>query len=385
MIKSVKVRTKRSSYAYTISIGAGLLSNAGTWAREVLDGGVRRVAVVSNRKVFKLYGAVLEAELRSVGANPVINLIGDGERFKNLRTLERTLSFLTRSGIGRTDAVVALGGGVVGDLAGFAAATYLRGISLVQVPTTLLAMIDSSVGGKTGINSVFGKNLIGAFHRPRGVLIDPETLLTLPPRELTAGFCEAIKHGVIGGNQLFHQTAEFLRNSRFSSSRLSFRKVADFDGLSALLAAQVAFKAKIVAGDETEDPERIDPGSRKILNFGHTFGHALEKVTNFRYLRHGEAVGHGIRFAAALSKNIGLLSKNSLNLLYDVVHRAGPLPSIRNIDPKGVFSSFRFDKKNLDGSIHWILLEEIGKPVIVPHSAISRSALDSAFREVSRF
>ncbi len=384
MIKHVKVKTARHLSHYSIFIGDGLLSTAGEWASNVLSGKRRRIAVISNPTVFRLYGERFVSSLRAADFSVFVHLIGDGERFKNLRTLERTLEFLSSSGMGRTDSVAALGGGVVGDLAGFAAAIYLRGIPFLQVPTTLLAMIDSSVGGKTGVNSRFGKNLIGAFHQPSGVLIDPQTLATLPRRELTAGFCEAIKQGAIGSRKLFDQTAAFLARFNARSSNLTLADNGLSSTLSSLLAEQVRFKAGIVAGDELEQADRLDPRSRKILNFGHTFGHALEKVTKFKYLRHGEAVGHGILFAAALSKNLGLLPRDEVTLLYDVVRRAGKLPPIGNIDPKEIFSTFKFDKKNVDGSLHWILLESIGRPRIVPHSSVGRSAQISAFKEITR-
>ncbi|HMQ04849.1 MAG TPA: 3-dehydroquinate synthase [Pyrinomonadaceae bacterium] len=384
MIKSVNVRTHRASSAYKVSIEAGLLQRTGDLATKVLRSTGGRIAIISNSKVYGHYGKAVESSLTGSGFKVFVHLIGDGERFKNLRTLERSLLFLNSSGIGRTDAVIALGGGVVGDLAGFAAAVYLRGVKFFQIPTTLLAMIDSSVGGKTGVNSVFGKNLIGAFHQPSGVVIDPLTLKTLPRRQLTAGLCEAIKHGAVGERELFNSTAELLDGLNLTSPGRNSRIDEQEERLAAFLVSQVRFKAMIVSGDETESPDRTDARSRKILNFGHTFGHALERVTKFRYFLHGEAVGHGIRFAAALSKNLGLLSKDDVELLYDVVHRAGPLPPIAKIDPKQIFSSFKFDKKNLDGSLNWVLLRKIGQPVIIPDSELSQAAQLSAFREIVR-
>ncbi len=250
------------------------------------------------------------------------------------------------------------------------------------MPTTLLSMIDSSVGGKTGINSTYGKNLIGAFYQPRGVMVDVVRLSTLPKRELTAGFCEAIKQGAISNLQLFEQTAGFLEKCDLTMLGRLVENDAFVGDLTSLLREQIGFKAEIVAGDERESPDKIDARSRKILNFGHTFAHALEKVTNYRYLKHGEAVGYGIRFAAGLSKKLGLLAPNEVNLLNDVVHRAGKLPPIRNIDPRIIFETFKYDKKLVNNSLQWILLEGIGRPVIIPNSEVPESALMAVFEEI---
>lgn len=384
MTKTVTVRTKERSTSYKIGIGTGLLSEVGKWAADALSTRSGKVVIVSNKKVFGLYGDLVAKSLEAAGFRPFVHLVGDGERFKNLKTLEGLLKSFSSSKLTRTDAVIALGGGVVGDMAGFAAAIYLRGVDFLQVPTTLLSMIDSSVGGKTGVNSSFGKNLIGAFYQPRGVLIDTDTLRTLPGREVTAGFCEAIKQGAISGKKLFAETARLLDHLR----EQGLAKAADnpdfADALASLLAAQVAFKAEIVAGDEREAVGKTDARSRKILNFGHTFGHALEKVTNYRYLRHGEAVGHGIRFAAELSKNLGLLAQDEVKLLNDVVRRAGKLPPINRIDPRDIFATFKYDKKLIDNSLHWVLLESIGKPVIFPHAEIPQAALVGTFKAVTR-
>jgi 3-dehydroquinate synthase len=384
VVSNVTVTTKGRAISYEIRIDDGLLGAAGEWAAKTLPRAPGRVAIVSNKKIFGLYGEQVRRDLTATGFQTSVHLIGDGERFKNLKTLESTLKFLSESKLSRTDAVVALGGGVVGDLTGFAASVYLRGIDFLQIPTTLLSMIDSSVGGKTGVNSSFGKNLIGSFYQPRGVLIDTDTLKTLPEREVTAGFCEAVKQGAIGGRQLFDTTARLLE--RLDGARMS-RKLDDPEFaayLASVLAAQVSFKARIVAGDEREAVGKMDARSRKILNFGHTLGHALEKVTNYRYLKHGEAVGHGIRFAAALSKNLGLLAPDEVKLLNDVVRRAGKLPAIDNIDPREIFATFKYDKKMINDSLQWILLEKMGKPVIFPHSKIPQAALAASLKEIAR-
>ncbi|HTK37372.1 MAG TPA: 3-dehydroquinate synthase [Pyrinomonadaceae bacterium] len=372
-VRSVRVDHRATSSHYTVEIGGNLLDGIGRSAISVLGNSTRKVAIVSNKKVFGLYGSQVEKSLKRAGSETSVWLMGDGERFKNLRSLETALAFFSESKLTRTDAVIALGGGVVGDLTGFAAAVYLRGIRFLQVPTTLLSMIDSSVGGKTGVNSSFGKNLIGSFHRPSGVFVDIETLRTLPKRELTAGFCEAVKQAAIAGPKLFDKTAKVLTSNRL-----------DGDDLSGLIKEQIAFKASIVAGDETEEVNRTDARSRKILNFGHTLAHALEKVTNYRYFKHGEAVGWGILFAANLSKKLEILDQHELKLLCDVVRMAGPLPAIDNIDPQKIVEAFQFDKKVVGRQPQWILLEGIGKPVIVPGEQIPISAIKQALRTISK-
>ena len=384
MNKTVSIDFQYPRSGYAIEIRRDLLSDSGEWAKKCIGRKAGKAALVSNALVFGLYGEVVKKSLERAGFDVFVCLIGDGERFKSFRTLQKALDAFSENRLSRTDVVVALGGGVVGDLAGFAASVYLRGVGFLQIPTTLLSMIDSSVGGKTGINSNYGKNLIGAFYQPKGVLVDVKTLLTLPKRELTAGFCEAIKQGAIANRKLFEQTAMFLEKYDLKSLGHLFEDNEFVGDMTALLSAQIAFKASIVANDERESPDKVDAKSRKILNFGHTFAHAIEKVTNYRYLKHGEAVGYGIRFAADLSKKIGLLAPDEVNLLNDVVHRAGTLPPISNLDPRIIFETFKYDKKLVNNSLQWILLEGIGKPVIFPNSDIPHSALRSAFKDVTR-
>lgn len=368
---TVKVRLKSNPHQYEIRIGYQLLHQSGQWASDFLPVKGGKIVIVSNPKIFGLYGGLVQQSLEKSGFKVAVWLMKDGEKYKNFRSLENLLKFFSEQKLTRTDAVVALGGGVVGDLAGFASAVYLRGIAFLQIPTTLLAMIDSSVGGKTGINSDFGKNLIGAFHQPSGVLIDVSALKTLNQREITAGFCEAVKHAAISGRQLFDETSIFLRNYPVSKN---FKKNFDdrnfLEKLSALLTLQVTFKAEIVMNDERESVARIDSRSRKILNFGHTFAHALEKVTKYRYLRHGEAVGYGILFAAELSKSLEFLDKNHLKLLNDVLKFVGSLPTLQNIEAEEIYQAFSFDKKNVGERLQWVLLKEVGQPIIVSDEKI---------------
>jgi 3-dehydroquinate synthase len=370
----IAVRHRSTSSSYLIDIAGPRLDQIADWAFDRLGGHPRKAALISNPTVFDLYGERLVSNLKSAGIEASVWLMKDGERYKDLGSLKGALKHLSEQQLSRDDVVIALGGGVVGDLAGFAASIYLRGIRSLQVPTTFLAMIDSSVGGKTGINSEFGKNLIGTFHRPSGVLIDPSVLSTLPRRELTAGYCEAIKHGALSGAKLLKATSDHLAGGHSA--------VDSIEGFEKLIHDQVSFKASIVRQDETEETGRTDAGSRKILNFGHTFGHALERVTNYRRLRHGEAVGYGVLVAAELSKNLDLLPRDELNLLYDVVHRAGALPRISDIEPVEIFKAFKLDKKMSAGNLQWILLNGIGKPVIVPENVIPRSALTRAVKAI---
>jgi 3-dehydroquinate synthase len=375
MNQKVAVKLKEKPAEYEIEIGHDSLKNCGSWARECLSQGKKKIAIVSNAKVFRLYGEKVKESLEKAGFEVFVRLMKDGEKHKNFRSLETALKFFSEKKLTRTDAVIALGGGVVGDLAGFAAAIYLRGIAFLQIPTTLLAMIDSSVGGKTAVNSDFGKNLIGAFYQPEGVLIDVETLKTLPRRELTAGFCEAVKQGAISGEDLFNQTARFLENYSPENFKKYFSDEKFLSESKNLIAAQVAFKAEIVVGDEQESVTRIDAKSRKILNFGHTLAHALEKVTDYKYFKHGEAVGFGILAAGEIAKNIGIFGKNELKSLNDVIGLVGKLPNADNIEIKDVIEAFEFDKKSIDKTLQWILLEEIGKPVIVGSEKIPAKIL----------
>lgn len=373
MPSTVSIASKGNPSKYDIEIHPGILSDAGTQIASIAAHKNSRVAVISNKKVFDLYGSRLLDSIEAAGIDVATCLIGDGERFKNLRTLEKTLLFLNKHGFKRTDTVVAFGGGVVGDLAGFAASIHLRGIPFVQIPTTLLSMIDSSVGGKTGVNTSYGKNLVGTFYQPAKVLIDQYLLSTLPKREVTAGFCEAVKQGAIGGIPLLKKVSTVLemdtRDARYAAA------------LEQMLDTQVRFKASIVRLDEREAVEKTDGNSRKILNFGHTFAHALEKLTNYRYFKHGEAVGHGILFAAALSKKLELISDHEVELLNDVVHRCGVLPPIRDIDPSEVLEAFKYDKKNVGNSVQWVLLRGIGNPTVVSQHVIPKPALVEVIRK----
>ena len=381
-MEKVFVRLEQNPHQYDIEIGHDSLIKSGEWAKNCLSEKTKKIVIVSNAKVFRLYGGVVEKSFEKSGFEVHVFLMGDGEKYKSFRVLEKVLSFSSQKKLKRTDAIVALGGGVVGDLAGFAAAIYLRGVAFLQIPTTLLSMIDSSVGGKTAVNTEFGKNLIGAFHQPNGVLIDVQTLQTLPRRELTAGFCEAVKQAAISSEKLFDQTAAFLENYPLNQFKKYFANEKFLFELEIFISAQIDFKAQIVMQDERESADRIDAKSRKILNFGHTFAHALEKITDYKRFKHGEAVGYGILFAAEMSKNLAIFGKDKVILLNDVVHRAGNLPDLRGIGSEEVFEAFAFDKKQIGKSLQWILLENIGKPLV--RQDISKSIVKKTLEEFLR-
>jgi 3-dehydroquinate synthase len=354
-----------------INIGAGIRKRLG----ELLPiKAPRRVAIVSNERVFDLYGRDVKRSLKSAGFTPLKWLMAEGERYKSFRSLEKAVTFLSENRLERDDLVLALGGGVVGDLAGFAAAIYLRGLSLVQVPTTLLSQIDSSVGGKTGINLPTGKNLVGAFHQPSHVFIDTKTLVSLPPRELVSGFCEIVKQALISDPSLFEMTVECLQK------QASERDFLLSPGFEKLIAAQCGFKASIVANDERESTSRTDTKSRRVLNFGHTTAHALETITNYRYFRHGEAVGYGMLVAGELSRNLGLIDPGTLESLRDAVRFCGPLPRADHLDTNQITGALKQDKKSVGGQINWVLLEGIGRPRIVEGRLISAKNLRLSLR-----
>jgi 3-dehydroquinate synthase len=368
----INVSLAREKPQYQIHIGPDVLSDAGDITRRTLGPQSRRAIVVSNRRVFDLYGAKLLRSLRTNGFQATSWLMGDGERFKSLGTAEKALQFFSTAGLERTDAVVALGGGVVGDLAGFAAATYLRGVPLIHVPTTVTAQIDSSIGGKTGVNLAHAKNAIGSFHQPKAVIIDVETIKTLPQRELIGGWCEAVKNGAVSSRKLFDQTLMFLSQAKNGKGRSP--------EIVNLIRSHCEFKAGIVAGDERENAMRTDKRSRRVLNFGHTIGHALEAVTNYKRFRHGEAVGHGMHVAAEISKNMGLLAASELELLGDGIRLCGPLPPADDLDPSEILRLTQTDKKRVGGNVQWVLLEEIGRPRIVADQEIPRRLIRDAVR-----
>lgn len=345
-MKTINVRLKDRSYQ--IKITPQSLDAAGELTRQTLGEKARNAIFISNPTVEALYGKRLASSFKGAGFRVQRFLIGDGERFKTLRTAETLYKFLIEQKVERSDFIVALGGGVVGDLAGFVAATYLRGIKFVQIPTTLLAQIDSSVGGKTGVNHALGKNLIGAFHQPALVVIDPETLRSLPSREMRAGLHEALKYGVIKDRRLFYRMVR----------DLEALKQCEAEALTHLITRSCEIKARVVEQDEREGD------LRRILNFGHTIGHALEAVTHYRRFLHGEAVGQGMRAAACLAERAGLLAANQRLAIEEAVLSVGDLPQTNNLALRDIMMAMQRDKKAEAGRIAFVLPVEIGRVVI---------------------
>jgi 3-dehydroquinate synthase len=371
-MKQISVHFKAHEQSCEIRVGSGIFRDLGNEARRTLGQPARTIVIISNAKVFGHYGAVVSRGLRNADFRIKHWLMGDGERYKSWRTLEKALAFLSSAKLERNDAILALGGGVVGDLAGLAAALHLRGIDLLHAPTTLLAQIDASIGGKTAVNTNAGKNLVGVFHQPRGIWIDTLTLKTLPERELTSGWCEAVKQGAVGNRALFSNTYKFLQSC---SSRKQLAEPPQ-----RLIRAQCEFKALIVSQDERENVNRSDQGSRRILNFGHTTAHALETVTRYRRFRHGEAVGYGMLIAGEISVRLGLLPSSELELLRDAVRLCGRLPRADNLDPESIVRALAHDKKLVGGEIRWILLKRIGEAHIVTGREVTLRLLRTCLR-----
>jgi 3-dehydroquinate synthase len=302
--------------------------------------GPRRI-IVSSPLVWDLHGD----RLRQAATEPEPILIPDGERFKNTATVARVYEALIKAGADRATVVIAAGGGVIGDMAGFAAATYLRGVRLVQVPTTLMAQVDSAIGGKVGVNHPLGKNLIGAFHAPRLVIADPEVLTTLPRREFRAGLYEVIKYGIIASPALFDRVA----------TSLPALFARDQAVLASVVADSCRIKAEVVSADERES------GLRRILNFGHTVGHALEAVTRFRRFRHGEAVAYGMLAAMALGVARRVTPPDARTRVAELIAKLGPLPPVADLSVKEIVGAIAHDKKIVEGTLHFIAAPAIGQ------------------------
>ncbi len=331
--------------SYPIRIGAGLLDDAAQW-RDSLRG--RHALVVTDAHVAPLYLDRVRAGLASHTHDALV--LPAGESSKTLANAERIFDALAALGANRDGTIVALGGGVIGDLAGFAAACWMRGIDFVQMPTTLLAMVDSSVGGKTGVNVDAGKNLVGAFHQPRVVVADTATLATLPPREYAAGLAEVVKYGAIGDESFFAWL-------QFNADALLAH---DADVLAEAIAFSCAYKAGVVARDERET------GERALLNFGHTFGHALEAERGYGELLHGEAVAIGMVVAATLSARLGRAPAEDSDRLARLLSRLGLPTTLPPASADALLARMRLDKKNLGGRIRLILWRGIGKAEVVP-------------------
>jgi 3-dehydroquinate synthase len=344
--------------SYPILIGSGLLTN-----RELLDAQVsgRDLLIVTNTTVAKLYLSKLTASFAQRRIAECI--LPDGEQHKTLQTAGWVFDALVANKLNRDATVLALGGGVIGDIAGFAAACYQRGIGYVQVPTTLLAQVDSSVGGKTGVNHPGGKNLIGAFYQPRAVIADTDALATLPDRELKAGLAEVIKYGCVWDPLLF----DWL--DRHTPELLS----RDAAALTYAISRSCEIKATVVARDERERDLRA------ILNFGHTFGHAIEAATGYDTYLHGEAVSLGMLIAADLSQRLGLIDSAVVARLRDLLARTGLPTKAPQIGAAKAYELMQMDKKVVSGALRLVLLEKLGRAIIT--AQFSKAALDATLAE----
>jgi 3-dehydroquinate synthase len=342
----IEIPVELGERSYPITIGHGLAGSLHDLLRPLKG---RRIALVSSRRIFKLHGKRVEASLKRLGTVSRV-LIPDGERNKTLTTLAAVHDGLAAAGVGRDGLVVAFGGGMVGDVAGFAAATYMRGIMWVQVPTTLLAMVDSAVGGKVGVNHARAKNLIGAFHQPKAVVSDPTVLDTLPLRQLRSGAYEVLKCGVIADRTLFD-------GMRRAPAGLVGWRGMDVENA---VASACRIKAEIVEKDERED------GLRQVLNLGHTLGHALEAATAYRRFTHGEAVGWGLVGAAWIAMERGLIAEPECDGIASAVDHLGARPRVSDLPPARILAALRQDKKARDGKLTFVLPTSIGEVVIQP-------------------
>ncbi len=341
----IEVRVELGARAYDVQVGRGLLSRLDELL-PALRG--RRLVLVSSAPILRRHGVVATRALRRLGRVALVAM-PDGERHKTARTWRALHDGFAATGLARDGVVIALGGGVVGDVAGFAAATWMRGVDFVQVPTTLLAMVDASVGGKVGFNHAAGKNLVGAFHQPRAVVADLDLLATLPLRAWRGGAFEMLKCGLIGDRALFERLQDAPRDLRHW----------DALALETAVAAAVRLKAGVVAADEREG------GVRRVLNLGHTLGHALEAVTAYRRFTHGEAVGWGLLAAAWLALQRGLLTGDERAAIVAAVTRLGPRPRIDDLDPRALLAAVAHDKKARNGRVPFILPEGLGRVRIV--------------------
>jgi 3-dehydroquinate synthase len=335
------IRVRSSSGDYRVLCQSGLLRRLRTHTAEL--GTFSSIHILSSPRVWKALGRTVNGGYRKKN-RPHVHLLDDGESAKTLSTMEKASRSLVRAGADRHSLVMAVGGGVIGDVAGFVAASYLRGVSLVQVPTTLVAQVDSSVGGKTGVNLPEGKNLVGAFYPAKLVLVDPEALATLPEREYRSGLAEVIKYGIIADKNLFV----------YLEKELDGLLKRDARALQYIIRRSIEIKADVVSRDERES------SLREILNFGHTFGHALESVTNYKKYQHGEAVALGMMCAALLGHEVAGTPADDVARMIALIRRIGPLPGWPRISPEVLVEAKRSDKKTRGGKLRFVLAPRIG-------------------------
>ncbi len=342
----------------------GLLRSAAAVLRDVVPT-ESRVFVITQPPVRKRWGSVLRKGLEKAGRKVEIVTMPDGERAKTFSQLEKLAAKLVSLGADRQSVILALGGGVVGDVAGFLASVFMRGIPVVQIPTTLVAQVDSAIGGKTGVNLKSGKNLVGTFHQPLAVVVDPDVLASLPEREYRSGLFEAMKYGVIRNPAIF----ELME----ANSDALLRR--DGSLLEALITGCIRVKADIVSADERES------GQRRILNFGHTIGHALEAETGYEQFLHGEAVAWGMIAAIMIGSRMQMTETRAAQRIVDLVHRYGPLPMV-NVESENIAKLLLSDKKTVGGVPHFILPTGIGKVEVV--NTVPTPAIIEAVEEIKK-
>ena len=342
-MKKIDVRLGQNSY--TVLIGSGILSQTGQRLKEL--GYSDKAVIITNPVVKKLYSTIVRQSLVHAGYKTTVLEVPDGEAYKSLESAGKLYQHLAEFGAERSTPILALGGGVIGDLAGFVTATYMRGVPLVQLPTTLLAQCDSSIGGKTAVNHGQLKNEIGAFYQPKITIADIITLKTLPQEELTSGLCEVIKHAVIKDERFFI----------YLEKHLDLIKALDDNVLEAIVAKSAQIKAEVVEIDEK------DIGLRNILNFGHTVGHAVESVTNFR-VTHGQAVAIGMVAAAKIAVELAILDSGNVTRLKNLLEKAGLMTKLPLTEVKMVIQAMRYDKKVQSGKIRFVLPQTIGQVFI---------------------
>jgi 3-dehydroquinate synthase len=345
--------------SYPIHIGAGLLSDSDLWANLLPSPASRKLALVTNDCVGPLYADALKVTLESLGCQITTIVLPDGEQFKTLESFGKVIDALMQARMERKSTLIALGGGVVGDLAGFAAACYQRGMSFIQVPTTLLSQVDSSVGGKTAVNHPLGKNMVGAFYQPQAVVIDLQTLVTLPDQELSAGMAEVIKYGCIMDETFFD----------WLEAHMPALMARDPELLAQAVYRCCELKAQVVALDERES------GARALLNFGHTFGHAIESEMGYGQWLHGEAVGCGMRIASELSSQLGLLDAKAKGRIERLIAAAGLPTQAPDWPAQTYLKAMAHDKKAEAGHIRYVLLQAMGKAFVraVDNQAVSQA------------
>jgi len=359
-----QITVKAASGHYRVTVRRGSLRSVGEVLRESVPSATK-VFLVSSLPILELWGARLREALAQAAREALVLTMPDGEAAKRFGTVEKLASKMVAAGADRQSVILALGGGVVGDVAGFLASIFMRGIPVVQIPTTLVAQVDSAIGGKTGVNLFSGKNLIGTFHQPLAVLADPDVLATLPEREFRSGLFEAMKYGVIRDSSIF-DLMETQRESLLGR---------DAELLEQLVVACVRVKADIVSADERES------GERRILNFGHTVGHALEAATNYRHFLHGEAVGWGMIAAAAIGREMGVTGTALADRITALVRAYGPLPKVE-VTGKRVLKLLQADKKTMGGVPHFVLANAMGKVEVV--NTVPSGVVLQAVAEIQR-